>query len=63
MFIIIGLIIIILSVIFTLKLYTLKIKEHLTTKDIELSYENIPKSIINGNMIAVTYKKDIKMNA
>ena len=60
MFIIIVLFIIILSLIFILKkLYTLKVIEPLTTNDILLSlFENIPKSIINRNTIAVTYKKD-----
>lgn len=60
MFIIIVLLIIILSLIFILKkLYTLRVIEPLTTNDILLSlFENIHKSIINRNTIAVTYKKD-----
>lgn len=60
MFSIIVLLIIILSLIFILKeLYTLKVIEPLTINDIILSlFENISKSIINGNTIAVTYKKD-----
>lgn len=60
MFVIIVLLFIILSFIFILKnLYTFKIIEPLTTNDIELSlFENIPKAIIRGNTIAVSYKKD-----
>lgn len=60
MFIIISLFIIILSLIFILKeLYTLKVIEPLTINDIQLSlFEHIPSSIIRGNTIAVTYKKD-----
>tara|TARA_B100000497_G_scaffold127985_2_gene172288 strand:+ start:1617 stop:2615 length:999 start_codon:yes stop_codon:yes gene_type:complete len=60
MFSIIVLLIIILSLICILKeLYTLKVIEPLTTNDILLSlFEDIPKSIINRNTIAVTYKKD-----
>ena len=59
MFVIIVLVIIILSLIFILKkLFTLKMIEPLTANDIEVSlFETIPKSIINTNTIAITYKK------